>query len=261
MFLADEDIIILALNGLPLEYNTFRTVVRGRESVMTIKEFRSQLFVEEAIVDSHPNVHFLSAMVVNTSSGMNKGSPMSHQSFNSGGGHSYNHTGGQQYVVYGGFKPYANKNKGKGKFNEGHRYYTPRPVYHTPTHVLPTPTLGVLGSSSQFGNPSAPPLQTCQLCNVEGHTAPYCYNKSSDRQQCHICGKFNHTTLYCFYNEKGPSYMGPQFSQRAGALMQGYSYNVPQVLNGSQPSSLQAMNIVFSPTSQHSHMGSVAFTS
>ncbi|KAM1026446.1 hypothetical protein ACFX2C_039460 [Malus domestica] len=254
VFLDDEDIIILALNGLPPEYNTFCTVVRGRESVMTMKEFRTQLLAEEEIVDSHSHVPFLSAMVVNnTSSPVHKGS---NQAFNSGGGHSFHHTGGQSYGVSGGFKPYVHKNKGKGKFNGGQRYYTPRPMYHTQTHVFPTPTPGVLGSS-----PSAPLLPTCQLCNAEGHTAPYCYNKSSDRQQCQICGKFNHTTWYCFYNEKGPSYMGPQYSQRAGTPMQGYSYNVPHVLHGSHPSSLQAMNTVFSPTSPSSHMGSVASTS
>ena len=36
---ADEDIVILALNGLPSEYNTFRCVVRGRESVISLNEF------------------------------------------------------------------------------------------------------------------------------------------------------------------------------------------------------------------------------
>lgn len=43
VFFADEDIVILVLNGLPPEYNTFRCVVRGRESVIPLKEFRSQL--------------------------------------------------------------------------------------------------------------------------------------------------------------------------------------------------------------------------
>lgn len=78
MFLDDEDIIILALNGLPPEYNTFRNVVRGRENVMTIKEFRSQLLAEETIVDNHINGSFLSAMVANTSAAMHKGSNIPH---------------------------------------------------------------------------------------------------------------------------------------------------------------------------------------
>ncbi|KAM2851547.1 hypothetical protein PS2_027656 [Malus domestica] len=37
----DEDIVILALNGLPSKYNTFKCVIRGRESVISLKEFRA----------------------------------------------------------------------------------------------------------------------------------------------------------------------------------------------------------------------------
>lgn len=152
----------------------------------------------------------------------------------------------------GGFGSFNNKNKGKGRFNGAQRYYNPRPMNLTQTHVLPTPNPGVLGPSpNQFRGPSVPPLQTCQLCNANGHTALYCFNKYSDRQQCQIYGKFNHTTWYCFYNENGPSYMGPQVTSRAGASIQGYSYHVPNVLSSSQPSSMQAMNTSFSPTSQN----------
>ncbi|KAM2195522.1 hypothetical protein ACFX1R_029514 [Malus domestica] len=39
VYFADEDIVILALNGLPAEYNTFRYVIRGRESVISLKDF------------------------------------------------------------------------------------------------------------------------------------------------------------------------------------------------------------------------------
>ncbi|KAI5314505.1 hypothetical protein L3X38_043681 [Prunus dulcis] len=44
---ADEDIIILALNGLPTEYNTFRCVMRCRESMLSFKEFQCQLLANE----------------------------------------------------------------------------------------------------------------------------------------------------------------------------------------------------------------------
>ena len=39
VYFADEDIVILALNGLPPEYNTFRCVIRGRENVIMLQEF------------------------------------------------------------------------------------------------------------------------------------------------------------------------------------------------------------------------------
>ncbi|XP_008386552.1 uncharacterized protein [Malus domestica] len=46
VYFLDKDIVILALNGLPAEYNTFRTVIRWRESVISLKEFRTQLLAE-----------------------------------------------------------------------------------------------------------------------------------------------------------------------------------------------------------------------
>ncbi|CAN6708563.1 unnamed protein product [Malus baccata var. baccata] len=67
----DEDIVILALNGLPSEYNTFRCVIRGRESVISLKEFRAQLLAEEAILETNSTPPFLSATLVDAS---NRGS-------------------------------------------------------------------------------------------------------------------------------------------------------------------------------------------
>ncbi|CAN6717359.1 unnamed protein product [Malus baccata var. baccata] len=60
---ADEDIVILALNGLPSEYNTFRYVIRGRENVISLKDFRSQLLAEKAFVKNNSSILFISAMV------------------------------------------------------------------------------------------------------------------------------------------------------------------------------------------------------
>ncbi|TQD82458.1 hypothetical protein C1H46_031974 [Malus baccata] len=59
----DEDFVIIALNGLPAKYNTFKSVIRGRESVISLEDFRAQLLAEEAIVDCVPVPPFLSAMV------------------------------------------------------------------------------------------------------------------------------------------------------------------------------------------------------
>ncbi|KAM1801296.1 hypothetical protein FF1_032711 [Malus domestica] len=68
VYFVDEDIVILALNGLPPEYNTFRTVLRGHDNVISLKEFRTQLFSEEAILESTVNAPFMTAMVANNSS-------------------------------------------------------------------------------------------------------------------------------------------------------------------------------------------------
>lgn len=37
----DDDIVIIALKGLPSEYNTFRIVIRGRDNVISLKDFRA----------------------------------------------------------------------------------------------------------------------------------------------------------------------------------------------------------------------------
>ncbi|XP_068319588.1 uncharacterized protein [Pyrus communis] len=65
VYFLNEDIVILALNGLQAEYNTFRTVIRGRENVISLKEFRTQLLAEEAILESTVNAPF-TAMIANT---------------------------------------------------------------------------------------------------------------------------------------------------------------------------------------------------
>jgi len=51
VYFEDDDIVILALNGLPSDYNTFRCMVRGRDNVLSLKDFRSQLLAEEAILE------------------------------------------------------------------------------------------------------------------------------------------------------------------------------------------------------------------
>ncbi|KAM2200414.1 hypothetical protein ACFX1R_000365 [Malus domestica] len=53
---ADEDIVILALNGLPFEYNTFRCMICGRENVISLKDFRSQLLADEAFVKNNSSM-------------------------------------------------------------------------------------------------------------------------------------------------------------------------------------------------------------
>ncbi|XP_048432766.1 uncharacterized mitochondrial protein AtMg00810-like [Pyrus x bretschneideri] len=55
-------IVILALNGLSVEYNTFKCVIRGRDNVISLKEFHAQLLAEEAIIESSQGLSFSTAM-------------------------------------------------------------------------------------------------------------------------------------------------------------------------------------------------------
>ncbi|TQE03277.1 hypothetical protein C1H46_011089 [Malus baccata] len=240
VYFVDEDIVILALNGLPLEYNTFRCVIRGRENVISLKDFRSQLLAEELIVESNVSSQFLSALVANTntisepkSSSYHTQSHPGHVPYSSSNGSSNGHNGG--------FRQFANnRQKGKGKFNPGYRYPAPRQQFFNQTHVH---TSGVLGPS-----PTVPFVQSvfCQLCNAYGHTAPFCHSKTVDKSSCQICGKNNHTTWFCFYNDNGLSYIGPQQPSMAPYS---YAHSAPQF--PSQPA-MQAMHTMVPSSSQAS---------
>jgi len=127
VYFADEDIVILALNGLPTEYNTFKCVIRGRESVISLHEFCSQLLAEEVIVEASAHSPLLTAMAATI------GFPVNHSSSS---------------TINRGFKPYSgNRNTGRGRFNQGTRHFHSRPVFSSMTHERPHSNPGVLGQT------------------------------------------------------------------------------------------------------------------
>ena len=63
----DDDIVILTLNGLSSEYNTIRSIIRGREHVISLKDLRFQLLAEEAMLDSASATPFLTVMAADNS--------------------------------------------------------------------------------------------------------------------------------------------------------------------------------------------------
>ena len=94
VYFADEDIVILALNGLLSKYNTFRCVVMGRESVISLNEFRSQLLVEEHIVDNIIPDNSTYIVVMNTmSKSLVSSTPFLRSSHNQQGFPSYDNGG------------------------------------------------------------------------------------------------------------------------------------------------------------------------
>jgi len=190
VYFADEDIVILALNGLPREYNTFRCVIKGHESVISLHDFRSQLLAEEVIVEASAHAPLMTAMAATT------GFPVNHSS---------------SQAVNRAFKPYSgNRNTSRGRFTQGARHFHFRPVFSSIANEHPYPNPSVLGPSpnQQFHSHPASMMPICQLCNSEGHTAPFCDASSYKKPNCHICGRPNHTTWFCFYNDKGPNYIG-----------------------------------------------------
>ena len=195
VFFVDEDIVILALNGLPPEYNTFRCVVRGRESVITLKEFRSQLLAEELIVDNHMSASSTYLSALHTTA--KPQSHLTHQFHSSRGQHSSNS------YANGGYKSF-NRNRGRGRPNYTARTFPPKAPFPTKTPFMSQGTY----SPSQYTASTSINSVVCQLCNNEGHTAPSCGSRGYERIQCTICGKPNHATWYCFYNVNGPNFVG-----------------------------------------------------
>ena len=158
--------------------------------MISLHDFRSQLLVEEVIVEASTHVPLMIAMATTTCF------PLNHNSSQN---------------VHRGFKVYSgNKHTGRGRFFQGSRQIHSRPMFSSMTHAQLTPNPGVLGPSPNqpFHNYPASMMPICQLCNFEGHTALFCDASSYKKPKCHICGRINHTTWFCFYNDKGPNYIG-----------------------------------------------------
>ncbi|KAA8526043.1 hypothetical protein F0562_007857 [Nyssa sinensis] len=67
VLIEDEDILIYVLNGLPQEYNAFKTSIRTRSENITLEEVYAMLKIEEQTIESvHKQNHtspFLGAMM------------------------------------------------------------------------------------------------------------------------------------------------------------------------------------------------------
>ncbi|PRQ35183.1 hypothetical protein RchiOBHm_Chr5g0077241 [Rosa chinensis] len=50
--IVDEDIVVVTLNGLPEEYSMIKTVIRARDSSISLKEFRAQLLAAERDIEA-----------------------------------------------------------------------------------------------------------------------------------------------------------------------------------------------------------------
>lgn len=152
----DDGIVILTLNGLPAEYNTIRSMIRGRENVISLKSLPSQLLVEEAMVENVSVNPMLSALVANTNDFTTK----------SGGNSSSS-----------GYKSFNNKNKGKfnQSFNSSMQTYQICGKYN------------YLVDTCRFRN--ALVNTGCQIYSKNNHFADtYRLRNNASSQGCFICG-------------------------------------------------------------------------
>ncbi|KAM2927639.1 hypothetical protein COP2_034965 [Malus domestica] len=169
--LADEDFVLIALNGLPTTYNTFKCVIRGREGVISLENFRQQLLAEEAIVDC--------ASVTKFGDCQTQGSffPLSssqlHARFNDGYHAQYNFSScqsrlGNNVDGYNGvYRNFRFKSRGKGRF-----HYNNGAIYKS----FPDCSPGILGSPpSPYFNSPPPDFPTHQICSQKDHFDDDCY--------------------------------------------------------------------------------------
>ncbi|CAN6686914.1 unnamed protein product [Malus baccata var. baccata] len=245
----DNDLIIIALTGLPFDYDMIRTVILARESPITFKEFRAQLIGAEKNIETRVQslVHSMAAMYVNGHSplgvGMNSSSssdsyvigyaPAS-PSFGYGftGSNSQNlsqsssqggyQSNGNGLIAGHGFS--SNSNNGG---NQRQRYFGTSSNSYKPK--------GNEGNSWQSwsGNTSNrfDAIPECQICSRKGHVAVTClYRKDNGQpiQECQICGKKGHIALNCRHRSNY-AYQGtpPPASLFANHANQGFNPQNP----------------------------------
>nr|XP_028949246.1 uncharacterized protein LOC114821346 [Malus domestica] len=130
VFFDDDDIVILTLNGLPAEFNTIRSMIKGRETVISLKDLRSQLLAEENLLEKGSNSPVLSAFMAQSNS-----FPSKNQSFSS-----FGTTHGSSNST--GYKAFNYNNKGRNRFNSNFTSKFGNNKIFQPNHAP-----GILGTS------------------------------------------------------------------------------------------------------------------
>ncbi|XP_021815955.1 uncharacterized protein LOC110758400 [Prunus avium] len=240
--ISDEDIVILALKGLPSEYNTVKAVIRSKKKVVSLKDCRSQLKAEEATLEETARqVPLLTAMaatpISSSTSSMASSSIGSQasagayphlapsqfqQSYPPQGSQGFHSS--QGYSSQQGYRSHNPRPKGRGKlfYDQGPRF--------PPRNSFSNSSTGILGRPPF---PSYNGVPTCQICNKKGHIAATCIHRSTTPQfqplevdPCQICGKTNHIAATCFYRDS-PSYPGSS-SQGITAMTAQVHPSMPQ---------------------------------
>ncbi|KAM1941073.1 hypothetical protein ACFX13_028698 [Malus domestica] len=282
--ISDEDIVIVALKGLPPEFNTIKAVIRGRENLVSLKELRSQLKAEEATLEEViKQAPIMSAMYASNSiydvGGSSGGAAHSSQNAFSGSSQSmpFEHHMVPMHTplafvsqsgsgTYNNFRGTNFKSKGKGK-----RFYTHFQQPQHPGAPFPHQSSSPQFQGSSFQSPNSSmaaeqvyhPIHPCQICNRKGHNALTCF-----QTRCQICNRKGHTAATCFDRNSGssplmapPFYSSPSPPQHFPSSGSPY-FSSPQPPFSSQfPSAPVVSPPPFNPAMMHSqHQAPVAMT-
>lgn len=92
------------------------------------------------------------------------------------------------------YRPF-NRNRGRVRPQFSQRSYSQRGQFQSKPHGLSSMNSGVSRHVSPGSfSPSLSGSVVCQLCHIEGHTAPSYGIRGFERPKCTICGKPNHAT-------------------------------------------------------------------
>lgn len=135
----DEDIVIYALNGLPTEYNIFRTSMRTRSQSVTFDELHVLMKSEESAIAKQSK----SENVILQPTAM----------YASQIGRSWSNS------------PQFSHGRGRGRSGRGRTtFFNPSSSYSR-------------GSTTNNNNPYSESRPLCQICGRLGHMALDCYNR------------------------------------------------------------------------------------
>ncbi|XP_048422894.1 uncharacterized protein LOC125469536 [Pyrus x bretschneideri] len=159
VFLKDDDIVILTLNGLHVEFNIIRSMIRGCETAISLKDLRSQLLTEETLLENVSTSPVFSALMA-----QNNGFTSKNRSFSNSGG---NHVSPNSNA----YKSFNNNNNNKGRnwFNSN---FNSKFGNNKNFHLSPVP--GILGTSPPRSQNYGFQAQTCQICGKTNHLASTC---------------------------------------------------------------------------------------
>ena len=140
IFLDDEELLHMAIKGLPREFSTFRSAIRTRSTKLSFYELATMLNAEEESLNEGLEIKDSTfAMAVNTAPRSN----------NSGGFSNYNQS--------------TNRGRGRGNNNRDKGWG------FSPNHFSQY-------SPNQGSGPKAE-SPTCQICDKAGHIAIDCYHR------------------------------------------------------------------------------------
>ncbi|KAM5588569.1 hypothetical protein ABKV19_006834 [Rosa sericea] len=188
--IADEDIMILILKGLPYEFSTVRMMIKAKHAPISMSELRSLLLAAESELEFESkslSLTPMSAMVAKPQSLSIDSQdsmgilPTPTNAFTGNGYNGFAAFNGSRNGNNGGYNHNFGANNGgfqHNSYNGGYNGYRPRiicQICEKPGHSAQT--CWHLGQVQ--GNGASPSTLECQLCGLNGHSAADCDQRQS----------------------------------------------------------------------------------